>query len=941
MEFSHKPVSFFYRWYHLIVIAMVIVFLFMLAIAGTACYIVSSVTHPGEQSAKFMLPDTDGYVTFNLKPGLSQSLEFKRFLDSFLTDPYIESQLQDLQGQLQNDWDWDIDIEADVMPWLGPELAYGIVNGPDALTYGPEMFVLVGTSDETATEALLQEWLQKRVAIDGITLGGETYQGVEITIVNPADPVECYAVTHGYGLAFFGNVTRLHSTIDLMKDGGPSLWDNADFQSARSNLPEGRMGMGYGDVEHFLGLLGDSIENPADIALFNALRPYGPSYISFSLAFANKGIELHIYSPTAEGWSFAVDSPNPLSVINLLPVDVLGCYADHNLPLWWQEAMDKRDELSLNEEWNDILGESFNVTAIEDMLGFDFEEDVFGWMSGEFAIAALPYWGQGPGGEGPAILALVQFDNQSDVETSLDKIITGINSSGELEILVSYTTIEGIPATMLSLADSPGGEPITQLGYLYLDDFLVAGTSPDALAAVVLAYQQPELSLAQSEKYQRMYALLPDPKTGLVYIDAPQVVNFILSIPEVSSQDKEDYLETINPFIEPLEGMGLSYSIGTDDSTLTLVLHVERVLTNHDPYPNPDSDEQVSVQAQILGGTGIQQADLVWSLDGTPQSELAMYDDGSHGDGSAGDGVFGVQIGPFPAGTKVDYQVRVTDVDADTMTAPAYPTSFQSVEPLSVTSNILLIVDTTDPLAMEYYAPGFQDSLEAISLSYDFWDTSLRGVPEGGELAHYLDGAVIWGATGPMPDGYLVHYLTREQALAALKSYLDAGGALFISGSYVAAQLQSEDFLTDYLHTTFVQDHVGHYSVLGVPGDPISDGLAFPAYTWWADEIDPISPAVTIFTYDDSTTYLASVAEGAKLVDNPGEQYVHEQATTISRVEEEQLTDRVRDYGASQGPQSSYYDGILPDEVSVQDIASSGQGSICGLLPCGRFKVSY
>ena len=304
-------------------------------------YTVSDLTHPGEQTAKLMLPDTDGYCTINLKPGLSQSFEFKRLLDSFSSDPSIKNELKDLMAKI--DAESGIDFEEEVLPWLGPELALGVVLWPGMFETGngPMPTIMVGTSDEAAAQALVQKWLAIRLeGGEPITLRSETYREVGITVVNDGSDAEFYAVTGGYILAVFrpADLARVYATIDLMKDSGVSLWDNPNFQQARANLPE-RMGMGYFDAAHFLSLLGGTIDDPSDMAAFNTLTPYAPPFIAFSISCIDKGLKLHFYWPTTEAWNFAVGEPNPLSVTNLLPSDILGCEADQNIKAWWDEVI--------------------------------------------------------------------------------------------------------------------------------------------------------------------------------------------------------------------------------------------------------------------------------------------------------------------------------------------------------------------------------------------------------------------------------------------------------------------------------------------------------------------------------------------------------------------------------------------------------------------------
>ena len=113
----------------------------------------------------------------------------------------------------------------------------------------------------------------------------------------------------------------------------------------------------------------------------------------------------------------------------------------------------------------------------------------------------------------------------------------------------------------------------------------------------------------------------------------------------------------------------------------------------HLPAPNPDSDDTVTVSAQVAHETGVGSVELVFSLDGNLQQDLAMFDDGVDGDGSANDGVYAARIGPFPAGTRVEYQVRATHVTGNSVLAPSSSLSFDTLEPVAKTSHVLMVAE--------------------------------------------------------------------------------------------------------------------------------------------------------------------------------------------------------------------------------------------------------
>lgn len=77
------------------------------------------------------------------------------------------------------------------------------------------------------------------------------------------------------------------------------------------------------------------------------------------------------------------------------------------------------------------------------------------------------------------------------------------------------------------------------------------------------------------------------------------------------------------------------------------------------PWTPPNSQESVSVQAQVSSGNGISRVNLYYAegiLGGF--SAVQMFDDGAHQDGAPGDGVFGASIPAFDAGSRVRFYIE-------------------------------------------------------------------------------------------------------------------------------------------------------------------------------------------------------------------------------------------------------------------------------------------
>jgi len=269
-----------------------------------------------------------------------------------------------------------------------------------------------------------------------------------------------------------------------------------------------------------------------------------------------------------------------------------------------------------------------------------------------------------------------------------------------------------------------------------------------------------------------------------------------------------------------------------------------------EPSGDPGPDDRVTVRACVVDESGVASVRLIWKKDGVPQASVRLFDDGRHWDRAAGDNWYGSRIGPFPSGTEVSYQVKAVDVDSSSVVLPLEPVTFQVTEPFPQQANILLVsdMDTSISWILGYYT----SALDALGYSYDVWDFGQMGPLDAQTLLRYKDGAVIWA----VPFwGQICDAATRT----AIQTYLDGGGNLFISGQDVAFHLRDSgvSFLEGYLHARYVANNTGLYGLWGRDGDPVAGGLYLRIAggdgandQFQPDEVDPVPPAKTMFTYD-------------------------------------------------------------------------------------------
>ena len=164
---------------------------------------------------------------------------------------------------------------------------------------------------------------------------------------------------------------------------------------------------------------------------------------------------------------------------------------------------------------------------------------------------------------------------------------------------------------------------------------------------------------------------------------------------------------------------------------------------------------------------------------------------------------------------------------------------------LDPTPSTVLLVDDD---GVDSYETYFWDPLIANGISYDYWNVSAQGSPTYSNLNAYS--VVIW-FTGNELDGTLT---AGDQS--NLTNYLDNGGSLFVTGQDIGFDIGDTPFYSDYLHARYIRDDASMYTLFGVSGDPISEGLTIGISGGdgannqnWPSVIRPIEPASIVFYY--------------------------------------------------------------------------------------------
>jgi len=207
---------------------------------------------------------------------------------------------------------------------------------------------------------------------------------------------------------------------------------------------------------------------------------------------------------------------------------------------------------------------------------------------------------------------------------------------------------------------------------------------------------------------------------------------------------------------------------------------------------------------------------------------------------------------------RVTVPAGATDGSSDTSTVTATSVGnpsvagTASVTTVAVTKDTLLVdEDTNSPVDSQ---PYYADALNANSIDFSTWDLTKNPTLPIGFLNAYKN--VYW-FTGNSYPGPITPYESD------LKSFLDGGGNLFMSGQDILDQAAgTTSFVHDYLHIDWdgseAQNDKATDDVHGVTGNVVTDGIgAVPLdhsvlNAAFEDQITPIAPATAAFTDDSS-----------------------------------------------------------------------------------------
>jgi hypothetical protein len=385
--------------------------------------------------------------------------------------------------------------------WDGSQVRWQAVNPPEKT----EVIALFGTMNKSASDAFFEKfkaWQIKDAYYEytsgtywsksGLEYSDATpYRGVKIVIgkdyyegsshPRTTTETEFYAFTDTYILVS-NTQSALNRTIDLMKDGGNSLASTDNFKAAQAASRADRVGMLFANYGH----IWDEAKTAApqeQKALVDIGKSYFPLYYAAAVYFADEGLTLIASYPIPGGVPVATaGGPDLLRSTAIVPEGALMFHSGQDLNATWGKVSGEiqnnwatviedvtADGLPPGLAMSDIASLSSLLTWIKNNYSVDINADLFGWMTGEYSLALLPFSFDENGQMKQADeLMMLEVADPAAVDAKLDKLFDAVeNGARKVELNSvqdavtqmmqenSLTTIQGVQTATNNMGSFP------------------------------------------------------------------------------------------------------------------------------------------------------------------------------------------------------------------------------------------------------------------------------------------------------------------------------------------------------------------------------------------------------------------------------------------------------------------------------------------------------
>jgi hypothetical protein len=491
------------------------------------------------------------------------------------------------------------------------------ITSLDNLEHNPEIVLLADVGQgELALEELIKGTIYPLLEKQGIVPEQLKHGAVPYTkiVPNPTSPEDTvlFAVNNGVLMVALRDDT-MGKLIDAAGAGvaGAKLPANAGYADVRRAQSNADLTF-YVNVAAFMAraLEEDDDEAAAWLKVFgiDTLRAVGVGVTIGADGSGSSTLRLSTDGPPGGWLGVFARASAPFKSIKRVPAEA-GLYYAVNLgsleELYKEivKTVEVVGEQGVGDEPEEFAA---GIEQIETLLGMKLEDEILPAFGGEIALAAKVPEAMGI----PPAVLLIEVKDKATVERLVARVFELIESFGGDAVKLTKTTHDGVEITTALVA------PVIAPGVAVLDDYLVVGTSAEAVRSVIDTKSAP--SLETREDFRATMSPLPTSGTVMVYIDLKAVYEFVFPLVAATAPREAPIGEMIGDLAtlgEHLSGFGAVVS--GDASGLTYKTYSKNALFE----PLLAFGAGVALPALM---SARQQAEMVTSMSNARQLHLAI-----------------------------------------------------------------------------------------------------------------------------------------------------------------------------------------------------------------------------------------------------------------------------------------------------------------------------
>jgi hypothetical protein len=501
------------------------------------------------QAAKMMPADTPIYMSLSLN--LQNQAGYQNLQKLYLDNPDVKKALDDAKANAAKES--DLDYDKDILPWLGTEAGVAVFNIPETgSSENPDVLIAVATRDVKASDAALEKLRAKQAETSGKPFEQGTHEGVTYWFQKSDSGSDMYISTFNGFVVLATSEETLFGAIDRVKKGGESLATSQAYQATLAELPKNGAFFTFVDWTALADIVMKNNQaaqlTPEQLAQLKAFQTVG---LAFTLQPDGVQVDSAVrFDPKQlpAAMQASLNRPgSPNSVLTKIPNSALGFYSGSDLRAIWQQL---REGLAANPDFEQQLAD------MEQQTGINLDQDVFGWMTGEFAVAVTKVASPDPSTPPLGGYALIGGDDAKTVEDKTANLLEAYSKSqGGMPLPFQKQTIAGHE---MNIIPDPSTDKMLA-GYGFWDSYLVVGYQEDALAAGFDAASDP---VTNNAHFKAVSSRLPAKNYGYFYIDIDAARTLVEGTPSLGL-DSSSYAQEVKPFIEPLRAFGSASDAGS------------------------------------------------------------------------------------------------------------------------------------------------------------------------------------------------------------------------------------------------------------------------------------------------------------------------------------------------------------------------------------------